>query len=345
MLRVVATASCAVATLLSAQERPAGTVAFRSEFVFERAPFASAHASTIAATPTALVVAWFAGTRESAPDVGIWVARREKNGWTAPVEVANGVQENSARFPCWNPVLFQPRGAPLMLFYKVGPNPREWWGMVRTSADDGRTWSAPRRLPDGIIGPVKNKPVQLATGDIVSPSSTESPDLTVNAWRVHFELSSDTGRTWRRVAPESPSIDAIQPSVLVHADGRLEAVGRTRNARLFETWSTDGGRRWTPLTLGALPNPNAGTDAVTLRDGRFLVVYNASTSERTPLVVALSRDGIAWRTIATLESSPGEYSYPSVIQDAAGTVHITYTWQRARIRHIELDESALGTLP
>ncbi|MBI3504451.1 MAG: exo-alpha-sialidase [Proteobacteria bacterium] len=339
-------AICLAATATFVHAQAMRTPSIRSEFIFERAPFASAHASTIVETGTGLVAAWFGGSRESAPDVGIWVSRRTGASWSAPVEVADGVQPDGRRYPCWNPVLFQPRGAPLMLFYKVGPSPREWWGLVRTSTDDGRSWSAPRRLPDGILGPIKNKPVQLANGEIVSPSSTESLDLSVNAWRVHFELSGDTGRTWRRVAPAAAEhqIDAIQPSVLVHPDGALEAVGRTRSGRTFETWSRDGGHSWTALRLGSLPNPNAGTDAVTLRDGRFLIVYDASTTERAPLVVALSRDGRSWQRVATLEEAPGEFSYPAVIQGRDGRVHITYTWKRERIKHAEFDESALPAL-
>src|SRR3954454_20865108 len=141
------------------------------EFIYETGPYPSVHASTIVETPThELVAAWFGGTRERAPDVGIWVSRREKSGWTTIVEVANGVQPDGTRHPTWNPVLFQPRNGPLMLFYKVGPSPEEWWGEMRTSADDGHTWNSARRLPNGILGPIKNKPVQLADGTIVAGS-------------------------------------------------------------------------------------------------------------------------------------------------------------------------------
>src|SRR5688572_11858627 len=133
-----------------------------TEFVFESAPFASAHASTIVESRDGLVAAWFGGTREGAADVGIWLSRRVAGIWTPPIEVATGIQPDGARHPCWNPVLFEQRDKSLMLFYKVGPNPRSWWGMLRTSRDGGRTWTDARRLPDGILGPIKNKPVQLA---------------------------------------------------------------------------------------------------------------------------------------------------------------------------------------
>src|SRR5207247_4206052 len=142
--------------LVLAQAPPTAPVV-KSEFIFERAPFPSAHASTIVETRDGLVAAWFGGTRERNPDVGIWVSRHDGTQWSAPVEVANGVQPDGTRHPCWNPVLFQPANGPLVLFYKVGPSPSEWWGLVRTSTDRGRTWSAAIRLPEGILGPIRAK--------------------------------------------------------------------------------------------------------------------------------------------------------------------------------------------
>ncbi len=319
-----------------------------SQYVFERAPFASAHASTIAQTREGLVAAWYGGTREGAPDVGIWLSRQVNGTWTRPVEVANGAQQRGMRYPCWNPVLFEMPEGVLTLFYKVGPLPG-WWGMVRTSRDSGRTWSDARRLPDGIVGPSKNKPVRLADGSVLSPSSTESPDSS-NIWRVHFERTADNGQTWTLVNSPASSgsrgeINPIQPSILIHSDGRLQAIGRSRSRRIFETWSTDLGKTWSPITLTALPNPNSGIDAVTLRDGRHVLVYNHTGQGRSPLNVAVSNDGRNWEAALILEDQPGEYSYPAVIQTADDLVHITYTWRRQRIKHVVIDPANLASIP
>ncbi len=314
-----------------------------TEFVSLRSPAPSVHASTIVEHRGRLLIAWFAGSYESANDVGIWLTGRgteSDTAWSVPIEVANGLQPDGRRFPTWNPVLFAPDERSLLLYYKVGPNPREWWGVVRRSIDGGRTWSAESRLADGVLGPIKNKPVRLRSGTIVSPSSTEAPD-SANAWRVHFERSRDGGDTWQRIAPRATpdggEFDAIQPAILVHRDGRVQALARTRGpARIASTWSTDEGRSWSPLELLDLPNPNSGIDAATLRDGRHLLVYNNTTEGRTPLEVALSRDGLAWSPLITLEREPGEYSYPAIIQSRDGTVHITWTWRRQRIKHVAL---------
>jgi len=305
-----------------------------SEFIFENGPFPQCHASTIVETKDGLVAAWFGGTRERNPDVGIWLSRQESGKWSPPREVANGVQSPTNRFPCWNPVLFQPKDGLLWLFYKVGPSPSEWWGMMKISADNGKTWSEARRLPEGILGPIKNKPVRLPNGDVLCSSSTEG-----RGWQVHFEWTSDLGETWHATTPvnDGKEIAAIQPSILFHPGGRLQALGRTRQERIFEIWSEDEGRTWGKMKLTGLPNPNSGTDAVTLRDGRQLLVYNHSTKGRTPLNVALSKDGEQWQPLLTLEDEPDkQFSYPAVIQTSDGLVHITYTWKRERIKHAVL---------
>jgi predicted neuraminidase len=338
----------AVAGATVAAQQGGSTAIVQSEFVFEKAPFASAHASTIVEARNGLVAAWFGGTREGADDVGIWVSRRVANAWTDPVEVATGVQPDGKRYPCWNPVLAEITDGVLTLFYKVGPSPRAWWGMTRTSGDGGRTWSDARRLPQGILGPIKNKPVRLADGTILSGASTESEDQP-SRWRVHFERSTDNGSSWTIVRPAEDAgaapIDAIQPSILRHPGGRLQAVGRTRAGRVFETWSRDDGKSWTPLSLTVLPNPSAGTDAVTLRDGRQLIVYNHTPKGRTPLNVAVSRDGKLWEAALALENEPGEYSYPAVIQTRDGMVHITYTWKRLRVKHVVVDPGKIQASP
>ncbi len=314
------------------------------EFIAASPPTAQSHAATIAQTRDGLVAAWFGGKHERDPGVDIWVARHANGRWTAPQDVADGrPSDGSPRQPTWNPVLFQPRRGPLMLFYKVGPDPEHWRGMLRVSTDRGKHWSAARPLPEGVIGPVKNPPVELADGGIVSPSSTEH-----DRWRIHFERSSDQGRTWQVVSPVAEGIEAIQPSLLAWNEGRLQAIGRSKQDRLFSTGSHDGGRTWSALTLLDVPNPNSGIAATVLADGRALLVYNPTHhganwwEGRDVLAVALSADGEHWSRVLTLENSPGaEFSYPSVIQSNDGRVHIVYTWKRQRIAHVVLDPRAL----
>ncbi|MDR8391950.1 exo-alpha-sialidase [Aliifodinibius sp. S!AR15-10] len=323
------------------------------EFIYEVASFPSAHASTIEETEEGVIAAWFGGTEERNPDVGIWVSRKPNGGeWTEPVEVANGVQDEETRYPTWNPVLYRTPKGKIMLFYKVGPSPSEWWGMLITSDDGGQTWSEPERLPEGILGPIKNKPVLLDNGDLISGSSTEH-----DGWQVHFEISQDTGETWQKVGPlnEGEEFMVIQPTILNHGDGTLQMLCRSQSRAIVESWSEDYGQSWSPLSKSSLPNNNSGLDAVTLDDGRHLLVYNhvlppegaeRGKGERAPLNVAVSEDGKTWSAALVLEDSEiSQYSYPSVIQSEDGMVHIVYTWRRDRIKYVKVDPDELELRP
>lgn len=313
------------------------------------------HASTIAKISNGLIAAWFGGTHEGNQDVGIWISHYINGSWSKPVEVVNGIMNDTLCYPCWNPVLFHPEGGQLMLFYKAGPSPREWWGMVVTSDNEGESWSHPQKLGNSkkighLIGPVKNKPVQLADGTIICPSSREEEKDGDIRWRVHFEVSRDLGKSWKVTGPVNDGLefDAIQPSILTHRDGTLQILCRTMQGVISQSWSRDNGKTWSKMTATGLPNPNSGIDAVTLSDGRHLLVYNHTQTNgdfpegREMLNVAISVDGINWKPVMTLEKQVGEYSYPSVIQSTDGMVHITYTYRRESVKHVVLDPEKLN---
>lgn len=321
------------------------------EFIYTEASFPSAHAATIAETPAGLIAAWFGGTREGHKDVCIWSSRLVDGKWSAPVMLADGVINDSVRYACYNPVFFQVPGGQLLLFYKIGPNVAGWTGWMMRSADNGLTWSKREALPAGFLGPIKNKPL-LINGKLICPSSTEK-----DGWKVHFEYTTDLGNTWSKSKPinDGKVVSAIQPSILTYSDGRMQVLCRSKNRTINESWSRDGGLSWSEMKASSLPNNNSGTDAVTLSDGRQLLVYNHvkphdslrnGKGARTPLNVAVSRDGIQWNAALILEDSPiSQYSYPSVIQSADGMVHIVYTWRRQRIKYVKVDPSKLDLKP
>lgn len=323
------------------------------EFIYELedALTPECHASTVEVSNGTVIASWFGGTEEKNDDVGIWVSRKTGSSWSTPKEVVNGVQEDGSRYPCWNPVLFKPKDQPLILFYKVGPSPTEWWGLYMTSNDDGKTWSKPIHLPEGILGPIKNQPIQLTSGEILSPSSTEDD---TDGWKIHLELSSDNGKTWSKTQPlnDGKEFGAIQPVVLNYGNGKLQLLSRTENELVTQNWSSDYGITWSKMTATSLPNPNSGIDGVSLKDGRQLLVYNPTGKnwgDRVPLSLALSNDGTNWKRVLDLEplrentdKEGEEYSYPTMIQAPDGKVHIVYTWNRKTVKYIVLDPQKLN---
>ncbi|MCC4213941.1 sialidase family protein [Leeuwenhoekiella parthenopeia] len=314
------------------------------EFIFNEAPFKQCHASTLVETLDGeILAAWFGGEYERHPEVSIYTSRLTQNAWSVPEKVADGQTAiDSISYPTWNPVLFKNAENKLLLFYKEGPSPSTWWGMLKVSGDTGKTWSEAKRLPDGILGPVKNKPIQLGSGVIVSPSSVESEGGEV--WKSHIELSYDQGYTSERIAiPSADTVKVIQPSLLQLKDGSLKALMRSDQNYLMESTSNDNGKTWSEAVTSKVLNPNSGVDAVTLEDGTFLLVYNPTEAGadwadgRNKLNLAYSADGDNWEDVLVLKNATeGEFSYPAIIQDAQGFVHISYTHNRNKIRYVKL---------
>ncbi len=313
-----------------------------AELIFEKAPFEQCHASTIVELADGtLLAAWFGGKHERDPSVEIWMSAKPKGGaWSAPEAMTHYPE-----VPTWNPVLFRDASGKVWLFFKLGPDEQNWIGAYRTSTDDGKTWSDVTYLPAGLLGPIRAKPITLSDGAILAPTSVEA----YQTWTAWMERSTDGGKTWSIHGPlvfDGVRMGLIQPTVWETKDGRVRALMRSTRAigAIAEATSSDGGRTWGPVTRTALPNPNAGIDAVKLADGRVALVFNDTATGRSPLNLAFSDDdGKTWGTHYVLEDEPGEYSYPAVIQARGGNLEITYTWKRTRIKHVEVDPRQLKT--
>lgn len=332
----------------------------KSEFIFATAPFKSCHASTIVELRNGdLLSAWFGGTAEGNPDVAIWASRRTADRWSAPFLLVR-----EANTPTWNPVLFHSKDGRLWLYYKFGAGPSTWRASRMFSTDEGKTWSQPECLPEGILGPIKDKPLVLDDGTIVSGSSVE----TLQSWNVLIERSTDNGITWAKfgpitvplkqvksgdrdftIAPVANSASSttpygiIQPAIVSLSGNHLRFYARSTSNIGFicVADSSDSGVTWTHARPTNIPNPNSGIDAVKLRDGRIILVYNNTRTGRTPLNLAVSTDGEHFKIFATLESESGEFSYPAIIQGSDGDLHLTYTWNRMRIKYVRIPLSEI----
>lgn len=307
---------------------------YEEHFISPPVDAPSVHSGTITNTKDGLLLAYFGGKYEGHQDVAIFTSRYQNGLWSEPIQIIDGRINDSIKKACYNPVLFTYPDGEIILFYKIGKNVQDWDGYFIRSHDDGYTWSQPEKLPESFLGPTKNRPLLLGN-KLLCPSSTE-----IDGWKVHFEVTEDRGKTWRKTNKiEQPNWNIIQASILKHPDGKLQFICRSQEESIASAFSFDDGENWTEVFATHLPNNNSGIDGITLKDGNHLVVYNHvkskessfTTNKRSPLNVALSTDGIQWNASLVLEnSSLGEYSYPSVIQTNDGLVHIVYTWHREK---------------
>jgi predicted neuraminidase/peroxiredoxin len=322
---------------------PYGSLVFSSELVFEKIPFAAAHhcSSICEAANRDLLCLWYGGSYESADDQALFLSRRklgEKN-WSQPqVLVQNAAQ------PPGNGVIFRDATDRVWMVWArmegTRPMPRgSGWNrcrlVCRTSTNHALAWSEDRPLLAETVWCVpRNPPITLTDGTLLL-----SVEGSLNEVEGSHFLTLPTGASaWQRAGFTS---GGSQPAAIQRHDGSLLALLRhARHIRQIE--SRDGGQTWSRAEPTPLKNPDAGITMTKLANGHLVLVFNDSQTSRTPLCIIRSLDeGKTWDKPVHLESNRGEYSYPSIIQSCDGRIHVSYTYRRYAIKHVELNEDWL----
>lgn len=302
----------------------------------------SVHASTLAVDRDgSLAAAWFGGSREGARDVKIHFAQWRDGRWSEARAVASpdSVSAATGRYvrKVGNPLLHRDRAGRLHLIYVTTAFGGWACAMLhhQVSADGGATWSQPVRLVTSpflnISTLVRSAAVDLADGGFMVPAYFEF------LWKHPLWLRFDAaGRFVERRAPPSPR-DLLQPALAVEGE-RADAYlrdGGTGSRKVWRMQTADGGRTWTSAMPLALPNPNAGLAALRAETGVWLAA-NPMPRGRTRLELLRSDDGANFAPAVVLENEPTpgrEFSYPALAVAPDGTVHLSYTYDRKRLKH------------
>ena len=319
-----------------------GTLAFSSELIFEHIPEAPAHhCSTLAeAVNGDLVCVWYGGSYESSDDQVLFISRKKpgERHWSVPEVLVKGAPFH----PPGNAVVFRAGPKRLMVIWgrmdatrpiRRGSGWNRCQLMMRYSDDNGHTWSPDEEMT-GLFGSLpRNVPITLQDGTLAVPLSGRT-----QAGSGGFLLMTrDGGATWRQSGFMNRG---SQPTVIQRNDGVLLALLRSE-PNILQSQSTDFGATWTAPEPIDLKCPGSGIAMCRLANGHLVLVFNHST-ERSPLNIARSTDeGATWGEVRVLEANPGEYSYPCVIQTSDGRIHITYTYRRYSIKHVEINEDWL----
>jgi predicted neuraminidase len=320
---------------------------------------ASVHSATAAEISGGRLRAfWYGGSREGAADVSIYTSVYSPLAATWSAERALVTREFAQRHlrrtirKLGNPVAGRDHRGRLCLYF-VSVSVGGWAGSAinsMVSEDEGETWGPPRRL---IASPffnistlVKGAPLQFSDGTVGLPVYHEFVGKFGELLRLDAEghAIGKTRLSWGK--------SSLQPVIVPRS--QTEAVGFMRYAgdppnRILLVRTADGGVHWSPPVRTLLPNPNAAVASVLLAEGPLLLVFNNAPENREDLSLALSTDfGNTWRIAHRFEGESGspqapvpEYSYPWIMQDRAGDIHVLYTWGRSRIKHVRFNRAWL----
>jgi|GEM_PF-7120379 len=305
--------------------------------------------SIVESKPGELLLAFYGGEKVLNPDnkeitdCKIWLAyfNQEEQSWSTPTLIASSqeVQQGNP-VPCLDPVLCKSPTGTIYLFYKIGTSTENWTGYLKSSADNGATWSAPRCLASlGAVGPHKSKPLFYTHTDefmrkmnyLVCPSTKASWNFRAGyAELINYDLTYCC-RSNLVEAPDDPH-GILQQPVVFHTDSTLHMLFRVRNLpHIYRSMSYDGGRTWEkPEPVNELAGSDSSLDVIKLTNGKVLLAYNDITgSKRYRLVFMLSEGKLCaeWRQIKIIAQSRNQnasFCYPSIIQSSDGRVHLVY---------------------
>lgn len=305
--------------------------------------FPEVHVASLAEAPNGdLLYAFYGGSAEARPDVALYLARRPAGTqrWEPPVKVYDEPGKAAGNAVLWVD------GPTTYLFVSVIMG-RRWTDCelrMLSSTDHGATWSAPRTIREEWGWVFGSAPVRMSNGEVLVPIYDE------RTWRAGWYVTGvpdrggDPYATWTAYPtdpaawPTSPR-GAIQPATVELGDGRLLTLLRTRDGLVYRTDSRDFGRTWSVPVPTTLPNPNSRVALLGPVDGALVLAYNPLERGRGVLALTVSDDeGYTWSPPVEVERDlSSEFSYPYLVRDRAGRLHLGYTHRRRTMRHLEFD--------
>jgi predicted neuraminidase len=315
---------------------------YRAQMIFTPdVRFPRCHSSQIYALHDgSLIAAWWNGSEEAADDLVVSCARRlpGKAIWEDPIVLADTPDTTEG-----NPVFFSPGGDELWLFFRAGyPWEKIMW---MKSADLGNTWSQPVTFWNQKGWTLRSRIVRLANRNIIIPALTQgSPELELNRAQTIFIYTEDNGENWQASEMIITDPGNNEAALFQRDDGSLLAFMRpydhnSEERYLWQSESFDSGKTWSAPFRNSFRNPSSAIELLKLANGHVVLAFNDSQTMRSPLCLALSiDDGRTWSHKRVLEDAAGRFSYPALAQSPDGRIHVSYTFRRTHIKHVEINE-------
>ena len=310
---------------------------------FVDVPTPSVHASTITELPDGrFILAWFGGSKEGALDVNIYSCEMDWNGNLSQPKVLldrQTLQSQTGRYirKLGNPLLYWQNGR--LHFFVVSVSVGGWSGSsinYACSDDRGETWTSLRRLQ---LSPLFNVSALVRCPPV--PMTNDCIGLPIYHEFIckygEFVVLDSHGRIFQK-AKGHFDLRTLQPcSAVISPTDALVAFrnGHKNGGTVKAAVTSDAGQTWTPIPDLPIENPDSCLALLLTDDGTLLLVGNPKEGRGTLNLWKSRMDDLQnWTLCATLENEPGcEFSYPTLLKDSAGRVHLIYTWKRKSICH------------
>jgi predicted neuraminidase len=304
----------------------------------------SAHASALTSLPGDHMMAfWWAGSRESGPDVKVYAARWSDGQWSAPREIASrnslGAALGFGVRRIGNPVAWTARDGKINLY--VVATGLGGWAASRVvhmvSSDSGNSFAVRRVLP---MSPLFNTSVLVRTSPVALPDGGWwLPAYFEIGIKYPMFMEFDEQGNPRSIARIGTRTTSLQPAIVRFSDFEAHAWMRDSGPerRVQQAFTRDGGANWEDLPALDLPNHSTSLAAQQLTKGGLLLLHNhmaPGESDRSILRLSVSKDARSWEHLLDVENGhPGEeFSYPTM-QQLGDELHVTYTSRRTAIAH------------
>jgi predicted neuraminidase len=288
-----------------------------------------------------LIVSFFGGTREKAPDVGSWIMKKHIDStdvWGVPhlFHKVPGKSTGTTHF------FVKPDKSEIWAFYNLmqGKGKLAGWSTCNTMRHIFRKnqgWSTDH-IRYMIGWNTRGKVLVMDNGNYLFPMHDEL----ILSYRATFLISKNQGKTWKKGGWIKTPKGCLEPSVIQLKNGHLLCFLRTKEREIYMAWSFDRGKSWTPPASTKIPNPDCMVELLLLPDETIVLVYNHSNKGRTPLNIRYSQDNArTWSEPKTLAEGDAEYSYPCMIYGSDGNIHLVYTNNRKTIRYAKFNQKWL----
>ncbi len=276
----------------------------------------------------------------------VWIAVQANRWEYSILKFRTSTNYDTDGAPEWNwqdNILLKPDdsfAAEVEMKFKDLPPNHSGWAEYAPLYDNMIKEASKDKLKRSIGWMTRIKPLILDDGRIILPLYSDGLNMSLTA------ISDDDGEAWH---PSLPIVGRgpIQPALAQKQNGDIIAFMRDSGdapSRVHKSISKDRGESWSATVKTDIPN-TASVELLKMKDGKFAFFGNDIVDGRYQLSLYISDDeGETWKWKVRIEDEPkgsGSFSYPCLVQDKKGLLHMTYSYRtgetKKSIKYVVVD--------